>query len=335
VANEETSTRIISIQELLDAGLHFGHQTKRWNPKMKRYIFGKKNKIHIIDLTATQKALQTAMKVVRKIASEGKPILFVGTKKQAQEAVKEAALSCKQFYVVNRWLGGTLTNNETIRKSVKRMRELEEIEKKDNFASMLKKEAAILRHELEKLRRNLAGTADMTQLPGAVIVTDVNKEAIAVAEAKKLAIPIIAIVDTNCDPDCVDYPIPGNDDAIKSIRLVTSVLAQAAKEGSEEYAARAAQMVIENEAAKQAEGEAEGTKRRHVRRRIVRRSRKPEKTEPQQPNIEKTSETSVEKKETQSGSEENKSKKQVTEKVIKPIMKGVTKDDIDSDLEKI
>lgn len=249
----------IGIRSLLEAGLHFGHQTKRWNPKMKRFIFDKRNGIHIIDLAKSLVMFQQALEFLRDVVANGKSVLFVGTKKQAQGVIKEIALSCNQPYVTTRWLGGTLTNSETIRRSVKRMREIEEMEKNDAFASMHKKEAARLRHELQKLRRNLSGIAEMSELPGAVLVIDINREAIAVAEANRLNIPVIAIVDTNCDPDPVDYPIPGNDDAIRAIRLVSSVVADTVYKAVAEYASIAAELARKKEAEK-AEIEAKAAK---------------------------------------------------------------------------
>jgi small subunit ribosomal protein S2 len=198
---------------------------------MKRFIFDKRNGIHIIDLTKTHAMLKASLAFIREVALSGRHVLLVGTKKQAQTPVKETAERCGEYYVTTRWLGGMLTNNATIRRSVSRMREIETLERKDGFASMPKKEAAALRHELEKLRRNLTGVADMTELPGALFVVDITREAIAVGEARRLGIPVVAVVDTNCDPDLVDYPVPGNDDAIRAIRLLTSRVADAVVEG--------------------------------------------------------------------------------------------------------
>ncbi|MDP6490250.1 MAG: 30S ribosomal protein S2 [Kiritimatiellia bacterium] len=246
----------IGIKDLLDAGLHFGHQTKRWNPKMKRYIFDKRNGIHIIDLTQTLTQLDAAMTFVEELATSGKSVLFVGTKKQAQSVVKDAAVDAGQHYVVHRWLGGTLTNNTTIRRSVRRMRELEAIEKEDQFGSLPKKEAASLRRELEKLRRNLSGVAEMSEMPGAMVVIDINREAIAVNEAKRLNIPVVAIVDTNCDPDPVDHVIPGNDDAIRAIKLISEALAMRVRKGAREYERVAAEIARKKEEAAKAEAEA-------------------------------------------------------------------------------
>jgi len=246
----------IGIKDLLDAGLHFGHQTKRWNPKMKRYIFDKRNGIHIIDLTQTLARLDEAMTFVEELATSGKSVLFVGTKKQAQSVVKEAATEAGQHYVVHRWLGGTLTNNTTIRRSVRRMRELEAIEKEDQFGSLPKKEAASMRRELEKLRRNLSGVANMTEMPGAMVVIDINREAIAVNEAKRLNIPVVAIVDTNCDPDPIDYVVPGNDDAIRAIKMISDALGMRVRKGAREYERVAAEIARKKEEAAKAEAEA-------------------------------------------------------------------------------
>ena len=225
----------VSVKDLLDAGLHFGHQTKRWNPKMKPFVFDKRNGIHIIDLTKTLEQLEKARQFVYETAARGRPILFVGTKKQAQQVTREIASSCGQPYVSTRWLGGTLTNTSTIRKRIQYMRQVEAMEKDGSFDKMPKKEVAVLRNELEKLRKNFSGLAGMENSPGALFVIDINREAIAVAEANRLHIPVIAIVDTNTDPEPVDYPIPGNDDAIRGIRLIAGVLAQAISKGATEY----------------------------------------------------------------------------------------------------
>lgn len=250
------STAGIGIKDLLDAGLHFGHQTKRWNPKMKRYIFDKRNGIHIIDLTQTLAKLDEAMSFVEELASSGKSVLFVGTKKQAQSVIQDAATEAGQHYVVHRWLGGTLTNNVTVRRSVRRMRELEAIEKEDQFGSIPKKEAAAMRRELEKLRRNLSGIADMSELPGAMVVIDIMRENIAVTEARRLNIPVVAIVDTCSDPDLIDYVIPGNDDAIRSIKLISEALAMRVRKGAREYERVAAELARKKEETAKAEAEA-------------------------------------------------------------------------------
>lgn len=236
----KSSSKGVELKDLLDAGLHFGHQTKRWNPKMKRYIFDKRNSIHIIDLTKSLKMLNEALEYVSDVVLSGKSVLFVGTKKQAQNVVKEVALDCNQFYVNSRWLGGTLTNSPTIRKSIKRMRELEELQAQEGFNTH-KKEASRMRHEHEKLAHNLSGIADMAEMPGVVFVVDINKESIAVKEANKLNIPVIAIVDTCCDPDPIDFIIPGNDDSIRSIKLILESIAKVAKTAHAEYAKKAAE----------------------------------------------------------------------------------------------
>ncbi len=231
----------VAVQDLLDAGLHFGHQTKRWNPKMKRYIFEARNGIYIIDLEKSLFLLKEAQQFVYDLVVRGRSVLFVGTKKQAQAVVKDAAAKASQPYVVNRWLGGTLTNLTTIRKSVARMRNLTQLEQDGSFEKMPKKEVAKLKHELEKLRHNLSGLADMEQLPGALFVVDTNREAIAVKEAQRLNIPVVALVDTNSDPDPVLHPIPGNDDAMKAIKLVVDVIGEAVAKGHAEYAKVAAE----------------------------------------------------------------------------------------------
>jgi len=255
VVSIDESDQGIGIRNLLEAGLHFGHQTKRWNPKMKRFIFDKRNGIHIIDLAKSLAMLKEALKFLYDIIAAGKSVLFVGTKKQAQGIIKETALSCNQPYVTTRWLGGTLTNSKTIRASIKRMREIEKLEKNDAFASMHKKEASSLRHELEKLRRNLSGIAEMTELPGAILVIDINRESIAVAEANQLKIPVVAIVDTNCDPDLIDCPIPGNDDAIRAIGLIANAARDIILKAKDEYAKIAAELARKKES-KKAEAEA-------------------------------------------------------------------------------
>ena len=222
---------VISMKQLLEAGVHFGHQTRRWNPKMAPYIFTERNGIYIIDLQKTVKKVDEAYNFVREVAGEGKTILFVGTKKQAQEAVKEEALRCDMFYVNERWLGGMLTNFQTIQKRINRLRELEKMEAENVFDVLPKKEVILLRQEMTKLQKFLGGIKDMQKLPGALFIIDPRKERIAVAEAKKLGIPIVAIVDTNCDPDEIDHVIPGNDDAIRAVKLLTGKMADAVIEG--------------------------------------------------------------------------------------------------------
>jgi len=221
----------ITMKEFLEAGVHFGHQTRRWNPKMKEYIYGERNGIYIIDLQKTLKLFKDAAKFVADRAQEGKTILFVGTKRQAQDAIAEEASRCGMYYVNHRWLGGLLTNHTTIQKSIQRLRELEEMSKDGRYELLPKKEVLKLERERQHLEHNLAGIKDMPGLPDLMVVVDSSKEAIAVLEARKLGIPVIAVVDTNCDPDLVDYVIPGNDDALRSIRLFTSRLADAAMEG--------------------------------------------------------------------------------------------------------
>jgi len=254
VASTGEARQGIGVRDLLEAGLHFGHQTKRWNPKMKRFVFDKRNGVHIIDLARSLVMMKEALNFIHDVVVSGKKVLFVGTKKQAQQVIKETALACDEYYVTTRWLGGTLTNSSTIRRSVKRMREIEELEKGGGFSSMHKKEASMLRHELWKLRRNLDGIAGMSELPGVLFVVDVNREAIAVAEANKLEIPVVAIVDTNCDPAPIDYVIPGNDDAIRAIRLITGTVTDTIRKASAEYAKTAAELARRKEA-EQAEAE--------------------------------------------------------------------------------
>ena len=222
---------VISMKQLLEAGVHFGHQTRRWNPKMAPYIFTERNGIYIIDLQKTVKKVDEAYDFLRSVAAEGKNILFVGTKKQAQEAVKDEALKAGMFYVNERWLGGMMTNFSTIRKSINRLKELEAMEQDGTFEVLSKKEVLSLKREQEKLEKSLGGIKDMNELPGALFIVDPRKERIAVAEARKLDIPIVAIVDTNCDPDEIDYVIPGNDDAIRAVKLLTSRMADAVIEG--------------------------------------------------------------------------------------------------------
>ena len=241
------------MKSLLEAGVHFGHETKRWNPKMKKYIFGEKNKVYIIDLEKTQKAILKACGFLRKTAQEGGNILFVGTKKQAQEIIKEEALRCGMFYVNQRWLGGMLTNFHTIKKSIKRLEDLESMKEDGRFDKISKKEASQLNKEAFKLNKNLEGIRAIGKPPKAMFVVDSKKEDIAIKEARKIGIPIAALVDTNCDPDVIDYPIPGNDDAIRSIKLITGLVADSIMQGRQEFAAGKAQE--EAEAAADTEGE--------------------------------------------------------------------------------
>ena len=222
---------VVAMKQLLEAGVHFGHQTKRWDPKMAEYIYQARNGIHIIDLQKTSKKIDEAYKFMKDVAEEGKTILFVGTKKQAQECVKDAAIKSNMFYVDQRWLGGMLTNFKTIRKRIERLNKLEEMENDGTFDVLPKKEVATLKNEKEKLEKNLGGIREMKEMPGAMFVVDPKNERIAVLEAKKLNIPIIGLVDTNCNPEDVDYPIPGNDDAIRAVKLITDVMANAIIEG--------------------------------------------------------------------------------------------------------
>lgn len=232
---------VVSMKQLLEAGVHFGHQTRRWNPKMAKYIFTERNGIYIIDLQKTVKKAEEAYSFVRSVAEEGKSVLFVGTKKQAQEAIKDEALKADMYFVNERWLGGMLTNFQTIQKRVKRLKELEAMEAEGVFEVLTKKEVQGLKHEMEKLEKYLGGIKDMDKLPGALFIVDPRKERIAVAEAHKLNIPIVAIIDTNCDPDEIDYPIPGNDDAIRAVRLLTGKIADAIIEGRQGEAAEDAE----------------------------------------------------------------------------------------------
>ena len=221
----------ITMKELLEAGVHFGHQTRRWNPKMKPYIFGSRNGIHIIDLQKTVKLFATAYNFVTKTVADGYPVLFVGTKKQAHDSIIEESERCGMFNVVNRWLGGTLTNFQTIKKSIGRLKDLESMMEDGSISRYTKKEALKMEKELVKLEKNLGGIKNMDEMPGAVFIVDPKKEHIAVNEAKKLGVPIVAIADTNCEPDDIDYIIPGNDDAIRAIRLICSRMADACTEG--------------------------------------------------------------------------------------------------------
>ena len=222
---------VISMKQLLEAGVHFGHQTRRWNPKMKEYIFTERNGIYIIDLQKTAKKIEQAYAFVRDIAADGQKVLFVGTKKQAQDSIREEAQRVGMYYVNNRWLGGMLTNFNTIKKRIARLEQLGLMEEDGTFDLLPKKEVIKLQAEREKLEKFLGGIKDMKTLPGAMFVVDPRKEKIAIAEAKKLGIPVVAIVDTNCDPDEVDYVIPGNDDAIRAVKLVASTIADAIMEG--------------------------------------------------------------------------------------------------------
>ncbi|BBM68161.1 30S ribosomal protein S2 [Rhodothermus marinus] len=263
-APETQPTHRVSIEELLKAGAHFGHLTSRWNPKMRPFIFMERNGIHIIDLVQTQQLLDRAAEAAARFARQGKKILFVGTKKQARDIVRKYAEACGQPYVVERWLGGTLTNFQTIRQSIRRMEELARMEEEGILDQLKKKERLMKRREREKLERTLGGIAQMAKLPGALFIVDVVREHIAVSEARKLGIPIIAIVDTNADPELIDYPIPANDDAVRSIELITSVIANAITEGAKQREQEEASRKAERE--KRA-ADAEAAKETRARRR--------------------------------------------------------------------
>ncbi len=230
---EEINMSVISMKQLLEAGVHFGHQTRRWNPKMAEYIFTERNGIYIIDLQKTVKKVEEAYNFMREISAEGGEVLFVGTKKQAQDSIREEAQRVGQYHVSVRWPGGMLTNFQTIRKSINRLNQLEKMAEDGTFDLLPKKEVLKLRHEMEILEKNYGGIKEMKKAPAALFVVDPKKEHIAIAEAKKLGIPVVAIVDTNCDPDEVDYPIPGNDDAIRAVKLIAETMANAIMEGKQ------------------------------------------------------------------------------------------------------
>lgn len=248
----------IGVKELLEAGVHFGHQTRRWNPKMKRFIFDARNGIYIIDLSKTLTQLQEATDFLTKTIGKGGQVLFVGTKKQAQEAVKEGAKACGQPYVTERWLGGTLTNLKTIKKSLKRLKHIEQMDADGSLGNYGKQEQSSLRREAARLFKNLDGIRNMDGTPDAMFVVDIKREHNAVAEARRLKIPIVAIVDTNCDPDTIDYPIPGNDDAIRSVRLILNVVTQTITQARAEYEARYGRKKAEEAAAAEGAPAAEG-----------------------------------------------------------------------------
>ena len=224
---------VVAMKQLLEAGVHFGHQTRRWDPRMAEYIFQARNGIHIIDLQKTSKKLDEAYSFVKEQAEEGKTVLFVGTKKQAQECMKEAALKCGMYYVDQRWLGGMLTNFGTIKTRIQRLKDLETMAEDGTFDVLPKKEVILLKKEMEKLEKNLGGIKDMEELPGVIFLVDPKKERIAILEAKKLGIPVVGLVDTNCNPEEVDYAIPGNDDAIRAVKLIADVMANAVIEGKQ------------------------------------------------------------------------------------------------------
>ncbi len=242
---------VVTMKELLEAGVHFGHQTSRWHPNMKKYIYGGKNGIYIIDLQQTIELLEKTCEFVKQVVLQGKTILFVGTKKQAQEAVREAAERCGMPYVVERWMGGTLTNFSVIMQGVKKLEELERMEETGELDRLPKREARLLRKKLEKMRRNLTGIRNMKELPGAIFIVDIRKEETALGEAKRLEIPVIAIVDTNCDPEKVEYPIPGNDDAIRSIKLIVDKIADSICQAQQLLEQGA--VIVEEEAAREPE----------------------------------------------------------------------------------
>lgn len=225
---------VVTMKSLLESGVHFGHQVKRWDPRMKKYIFAERNGIHIIDLQKTIAAIKDSYEAIRKVVSSGKTVLFVGTKKQAQQAIQKEAERCGMFYVNNRWLGGMLTNFSTIKKSLQRLKKIEKMEIDGTFDNLTKKEVSALQKEKAKLNKNLGGIKEMKDLPGALFIIDTHKEQIAVAEARRMGIPIVAVVDTNCNPEGITYPIPGNDDAIRAISLFTSIIANAVIEADNE-----------------------------------------------------------------------------------------------------
>ena len=233
---------VVTMKSLLESGVHFGHQVKRWDPRMKKFIFAERNGIHIIDLQKTIQAIKDAYEAVRKVTSAGKTVLFIGTKKQAQQAVQKEAERCGMYFVNNRWLGGMLTNFVTIKKSLLRLKKLEKMEVDGTFENLTKKEIAALTKERSKLTKNLGGIKEMKELPGILFIIDTRTEAIAVAEARRMGIPIVAVVDTNCNPDGIDYPIPGNDDAIRAITLFTQIIANAVVDADNEVGLR----IIEN-----------------------------------------------------------------------------------------
>jgi small subunit ribosomal protein S2 len=253
------------MKELLEAGVHFGHQVRRWNPKMKEYIFGERNGIYIIDLQKTQKLFKDAVKFVSQIAMDGKSFMFVGTKRQAQDAVEEEAKRCSQYFVNQRWLGGLLTNFQTVQKSIQKMKDIEAMREDGRYESLTKKERLQYDREHESLSKNLSGIRDMKRLPDVIFIIDSNKEEIAVAEANKLGIPVVAIVDTNCNPDGIDYVVPGNDDALRAVRLFASKMADAIIEG-QQIAKEGAADAGEDEAAAEAEAAAQGDAPRRDRK---------------------------------------------------------------------
>ena len=252
---------VVAMKQLLEAGVHFGHQTRRWDPKMAEYIFQARNGIHIIDLQKTSKKLDEAYSFMKEQAEEGKTVLFVGTKKQAQDCMKEAAEKSGMFYINQRWLGGMLTNFETIRTRVERLKDLEKMEADGTFEVLPKKEVILLKKEMEKLQKNLGGIKDMTEIPGVLFIVDPKKERIAILEAKKLNIPVVGLIDTNCNPEDLDYVIPGNDDAIRAVKLIADTMANAIIEGrqGESMEDVEAQLEVEEEATESIEEVVETT----------------------------------------------------------------------------
>lgn len=238
---------VVAMKQLLEAGVHFGHQTRRWDPRMAEYIFQARNGIHIIDLQKTSKKIDEAYEFIKEASEEGKDILFVGTKKQAQECVKEAAEACGMYYIDQRWLGGMLTNFDTIQKRIGRLKELEAMQEDGTFDVLPKKEVILLKKEMEKLERNLGGIKEMNKMPGVMFVVDPKKERIAILEARKLNIPVVGLIDTNCNPEDVDYVIPGNDDAIRAVKLITTVMANAVIEGRQGESFEPISNVVEEE----------------------------------------------------------------------------------------
>lgn len=246
---EEDPLAVVTMKNLLESGVHFGHQTKRWDPRMKKFIFAERNGIHIIDLQKTIASIKEAYEAVRKTVLDGKSVLFVGTKKQAQQAIEREAQRCGMYYVNNRWLGGMLTNFATIKKSLLHLKKIEKMEIDGTFESLTKKEVARLQKERTKLEKNLGGIKEMKDLPGVLFIIDTRKESIAVAEAQRMGIPIVAVVDTNCNPEGIDYPIPGNDDAIRAITLFTQIIANAVIEADNEIGLEVIETLQEDEAA--------------------------------------------------------------------------------------
>lgn len=254
-ATTPQSEPVISMKSLLEAGVHFGHQTHRWNPKMARYIYGSRNNIHIIDLQKTVRELKKAFAYIKSVAASNQSILFIGTKKQAQDAIITESKRCNSPYVAERWLGGTLTNFETIRKSAKRLQELGSMKEKGVLDLLSKKEQAMKDKDIKRLGKSLAGIKDMTELPGALFIIDPANEMTAIAEGRRIGIPIVAVCDTNTDPDLIDYPIPGNDDAIRAIRLITGMMADAVLQGRQQIEQE--QLIQQEEPSSLAEGSAE------------------------------------------------------------------------------